>query len=110
MPKYQEPMTYDSYVKLRNVFIKFKSNLIRKGLNSNPMLQRIVVFFFLVLIRIYQGMISPFLPNSCRYTPTCSTYAKEALQKHGLLEGLRLTVKRISSCHPWGGSGHDPVP
>jgi putative membrane protein insertion efficiency factor len=110
MPKYQEPMTYDSYVKLRNVFIKFKSNLIRKGLNSNPMLQRIVVFFFLVLIRIYQGMISPFLPNSCRYTPTCSTYAKEALQKHGLWEGLRLTVKRIFSCHPWGGSGHDPVP
>jgi putative membrane protein insertion efficiency factor len=102
--------TCDSYAKLRIVFVNFESNLIRKGFNSNPMLQRIFVFFFLVLIRIYQGLISPFLPPACRYTPTCSEYAKQALQKHGLIEGLRLTLKRISSCHPWGGSGHDPVP
>jgi len=74
------------------------------------MLARIVVFFFQVLIRIYQGMISPFLPNSCRYSPTCSEYAKQALKKHGLIKGLRLTLRRIGSCHPWGGSGHDPVP
>jgi len=74
------------------------------------MLARTVVFFFQVLIRIYQGMISPFLPNSCRYSPTCSEYAKQALKKHGLIKGLRLTLRRIGSCHPWGGSGHDPVP
>ncbi|MCZ2484447.1 membrane protein insertion efficiency factor YidD [Aquirufa antheringensis] len=74
------------------------------------MIQRIFVFFFLVFIRLYQEMISPFLPNSCRYTPTCSEYAKIAFQKHGLIEGLRLTLKRVGSCHPWGGSGHDPVP
>jgi putative membrane protein insertion efficiency factor len=95
---------------LRIELINFESNIIRNGFISNPMIQRIFVFFFLILIRIYQGMISPFLPNSCRYTPTCSSYAKEALQKHGLFEGLRLTIKRIASCHPWGGSGHDPVP
>ena len=74
------------------------------------MLQRIFVFFFLLLIRFYQGAISPFLPPACRYTPTCSEYAKEALLKHGLIKGMRLTIKRVSSCHPWGGSGHDPVP
>jgi putative membrane protein insertion efficiency factor len=95
---------------LRIELINFESNIIRNGFISNPMIQRIFVFFFLLLIRIYQGMISPFLPNACRYTPTCSTYAKEALQKHGLVKGLQLTVKRIASCHPWGGSGHDPVP
>ena len=95
---------------MRNVFGKFKSNLIRKGFISNRMIQRIIVLLFLLLIRIYQGMISPFLPNSCRYTPTCSSYAKEAFQKHGLKEGFRLTLKRLSSCHPWGGHGHDPVP
>ena len=74
------------------------------------MIQRIIVLLFLLLIRIYQGMISPFLPNSCRYTPTCSAYAKEAFQKHGLVTGFRLTLKRLSSCHPWGGHGHDRVP
>jgi len=50
------------------------------------------------------------LPMACRYTPTCSNYAVEALQKHGILKGSWLAIKRISSCHPWGGHGHDPVP
>jgi len=67
-------------------------------------------YLFILLIRLYQGLISPFLPNACRYQPTCSEYAKQAFIKYGLLKGFRLTVKRISSCHPWGGSGYDPLP
>jgi putative membrane protein insertion efficiency factor len=63
-----------------------------------------------VPIRAYQWLISPLLPVSCRYQPTCSAYAIEALQRHGLLRGLALTVKRLMRCHPWGGSGYDPVP
>ena len=61
-------------------------------------------------IRFYQRFISPLLPPSCRYTPTCSQYAVEALRKHGPLRGLWLAVKRILRCAPWGGSGYDPVP
>lgn len=61
-------------------------------------------------VRLYQYIISPVLPTSCRYTPTCSQYAIEAFQNHGLLKGWWLTLKRISRCHPWGGNGHDPVP
>ncbi|MEK9958562.1 MAG: membrane protein insertion efficiency factor YidD [Flavobacteriaceae bacterium] len=73
-------------------------------------LKKIVIAPFLALIKIYQYLISPLLPPSCRYTPTCSHYAKEALVKHGLLKGGYLAIKRISRCSPWGGSGYDPVP
>jgi putative membrane protein insertion efficiency factor len=59
---------------------------------------------------MYKYIISPILPNACRYTPTCSTYAVEALKKHGPFKGLYLSVKRIISCNPWGGHGYDPVP
>ena len=62
------------------------------------------------LVRFYQRYISPLTPPSCRYTPTCSQYTVEALQKHGLLKGGWLALKRIASCNPWGGSGYDPVP
>lgn len=61
-------------------------------------------------IRGYQLFISPLLPPSCRYTPTCSQYAVEAIRKHGPFKGLFWAVKRILSCHPWGGHGYDPVP
>ncbi len=61
-------------------------------------------------IRFYQRYISPMLPPACRFTPTCSQYAVEALQKHGPVKGLYLAVRRILRCHPWGGSGYDPVP
>jgi putative membrane protein insertion efficiency factor len=61
-------------------------------------------------VRIYQLVISPVLPTSCRYTPSCSQYAIEAFQTHGLFKGWWLTLKRIGRCQPWGGSGHDPVP
>ncbi|HSF45059.1 MAG TPA: membrane protein insertion efficiency factor YidD [Chitinophagaceae bacterium] len=65
---------------------------------------------FILLIRIYQKLISPLLGPKCRYTPTCSEYTVQALKKHGLFKGGWLAIKRISSCHPWGGSGYDPVP
>ena len=67
-------------------------------------------YLFIYLVRFYQLAISPLKPPTCRYTPTCSQYAIEALQKHGLLKGGWLAIKRIGSCHPWGGSGYDPVP
>ena len=61
-------------------------------------------------IRFYQRFISPYTPPSCRFTPTCSEYARQALIKHGPVKGLWLAVRRILRCHPWGGSGYDPVP
>ena len=73
-------------------------------------MKQLLVQFLLIFLKIYQGMISPFLPNSCRYQPTCSEYTKQALIKFGLVKGLQLAFKRITSCHPWGGSGHDPLP
>lgn len=74
------------------------------------LVSKIISYFLIGLIRFYQGAISPYLPSSCRYTPTCSHYGVEALKKHGPLKGGWFTLKRIASCHPWGGSGHDPVP
>lgn len=62
------------------------------------------------LVRFYKVAISPLTPASCRYTPTCSSYAIEALEEHGSARGLWLATKRICRCHPWGGSGYDPVP
>ena len=61
-------------------------------------------------IRLYQRLLSPFLPPRCRYTPTCSQYAVEALRKHGPLKGLWLTLYRLLRCNPFGGFGYDPVP
>ncbi|CAN5259331.1 membrane protein insertion efficiency factor YidD [soil metagenome] len=72
------------------------NNLIRK------------IFIFPVVF--YQNAISPLLPNSCRYTPSCSEYTKQAILKHGIFKGGFLGVKRIAKCNPWGGSGYDPVP
>ncbi len=69
-----------------------------------------LVYVALFLIRTYQYLLSPWLPNACRYQPTCSEYSFQAIQKHGFFKGLGLAVRRIASCHPWGGSGHDPVP
>ena len=73
-------------------------------------ISQILAFPFIVLIKLYQLIISPWLGTKCRFTPTCSQYAIEAFQKYGPLKGLWLTVKRIAKCHPWGGHGHDPVP
>ncbi len=71
---------------------------------------QILSFPFIILIKLYQWIISPWLGSKCRYTPTCSHYAIEALKKYGPIKGSWLTVKRIGKCHPWGGHGYDPVP
>ncbi|MDZ7775004.1 MAG: membrane protein insertion efficiency factor YidD [Bacteroidales bacterium] len=72
---------------------------------------RIILSKLLVgIIRFYQFGISPYTPGSCRYTPTCSAYGVEAIKKHGPFKGGQLSIKRFASCHPWGGSGYDPVP
>lgn len=65
---------------------------------------------FLLLIKLYQVLLSPLLGASCRYTPTCSEYGAQAIRKHGPFYGGWLTLKRLARCHPWGGHGHDPVP
>ncbi|WP_187263178.1 membrane protein insertion efficiency factor YidD [Pontibacter beigongshangensis] len=65
---------------------------------------------FLGIIWVYQHLISPITPASCRYTPTCSNYAIEAIKKYGPFKGGWMGLKRIGRCHPWGGSGYDPVP
>ena len=72
---------------------------------------KIIITFVLILpIKCYQVILSPLFPQSCRFTPTCSNYAIEAINKHGPFKGFWLAIKRISKCHPWGDSGHDPVP
>jgi len=71
---------------------------------------KLVTFPFIIVIKIYQILISPLFPSSCRFAPTCSQYSLEALRKYGLFKGGWLGIKRISKCHPWGDSGHDPVP
>ena len=65
---------------------------------------------FILLIKIYQYGISPLIGPKCRFTPTCSHYGLQAFRKYGIWKGFFLTVKRISKCHPWGGSGYDPLP
>lgn len=72
--------------------------------------KRIAAFPLWLLVKVYQYVISPLTPPSCRFTPTCSQYAAEALRKYGPLKGSWLTLRRLSRCHPWGGSGYDPVP
>jgi uncharacterized protein len=73
-------------------------------------LLQILSYPFIGLIKIYQWVISPILGPKCRFTPTCSQYGVEAFKKHGVFKGFYLTVKRVSKCHPLGGSGYDPVP
>ena len=65
---------------------------------------------FIGMVRLYQYILSPLLPGSCRFTPSCSEYGVQALRKHGALRGGWLTLKRFLSCHPWGRHGYDPVP
>ena len=81
-------------------------------LNRGPHLNmlKILSFILVIPIKLYQILISPLIGPNCRYHPTCSQYSIEAINKHGPFKGTWLAIKRISSCHPWGGSGHDPVP
>ncbi|NNC63213.1 MAG: membrane protein insertion efficiency factor YidD [Gammaproteobacteria bacterium] len=73
-------------------------------------LSRLITRLMLGLIRAYQLILSPWLGRACRYTPTCSEYAAEAIARHGPLRGVWLGFRRILRCHPWGNSGYDPVP
>ena len=71
---------------------------------------RLLTYPFVLLVRFYQIAISPLKPPTCRFTPTCSSYALEALKRHGLFKGGMLAIRRIMCCHPWGGHGYAPVP
>ncbi|MCB0482124.1 MAG: membrane protein insertion efficiency factor YidD [Flavobacteriales bacterium] len=73
-------------------------------------IQKLLSFPFLVLIKVYQLIISPYLGPNCRHIPTCSHYTAEAIKTYGPFKGIWLGLKRISKCHPWGTSGYDPVP
>jgi putative membrane protein insertion efficiency factor len=80
---------------------------IKQGLRQ---VLRFMGWLLILPIRFYQKCISPLTPPTCRFTPTCSNYAIEAIRKHGPFKGLALAVWRILRCNPWGGSGYDPVP
>ncbi len=71
---------------------------------------KVLAWPFILLVRTYQVVISPLLGNRCRFDPTCSAYALQALRQHGVLRGGGLTLRRLARCHPWGGRGYDPVP
>ncbi|MDR3218404.1 MAG: membrane protein insertion efficiency factor YidD [Dysgonamonadaceae bacterium] len=73
-------------------------------------MKKVCIFIVLIPIYVYKYCISPFTPASCRYTPTCSEYALQAIKKYGPFKGAWLATKRIFRCHPWGGQGYDPVP
>lgn len=68
-------------------------------------MKKILIFF----IKLYQKIISPYLPKSCRFYPTCSEYAKQSINKHGVIKGIIKSVKRLFKCHPWHEGGYDPV-
>ena len=78
-------------------------------MQGNPIL-RLLGMLLILPVRLYQYLISPLLPPSCRYTPSCSHYMVEAIREWGPFRGLWMGIRRILSCHPWGGHGHDPVP
>jgi putative membrane protein insertion efficiency factor len=73
-------------------------------------MKRMAEWILIAPVRLYQGVISPYLPNACRYSPTCSEYMVQAIRIWGPLRGTWLGIRRIGRCHPWGGHGHDPVP
>jgi len=73
-------------------------------------LKELFSYIFISIIKTYQNMISPLLPARCRYRPTCSEYGVQAIKKHGVFKGGFFTIKRVLTCHPWGGDGYDPVP
>ena len=73
-------------------------------------MKKIFSFLFLLIIMVYQKVISPFIPKRCRFLPTCSQYMIESIQEWGSLKGFCLGLKRLFKCHPWGKHGYDPVP
>ena len=73
-------------------------------------MKNFLTIILLAVISFYQNLISPFFAPRCRFSPTCSQYSKESIKKYGPVKGFILTFKRIVKCHPWGGSGYDPIP
>ena len=73
-------------------------------------IRKFLVWLLILPVKLYQILISPILPNSCRHIPTCSNYTIEALKTHGIFLGIWFSLKRILRCHPWGTWGYDPVP
>jgi uncharacterized protein len=73
-------------------------------------ISKILISPFVLIVKLYQWFVSPILPNSCRFQPTCSHYMVDSLREWGVFKGLFLGVKRILKCHPWGKYGYDPVP
>ncbi len=74
------------------------------------MISKIISLPFVIMIKLYQNILSPIMPHTCRFTPSCSQYMLEAIKIHGVFRGVFLGTKRLLKCHPWGGSGADPVP
>ncbi len=81
-----------------------------RGVSAVQVVRRGLITALTAPIRMYQAVLSPLMPPSCRFTPSCSTYALKAIERHGPFRGVWLGTKRICRCHPWGGSGYDPVP
>tara|TARA_B100000945_G_C20192806_1_gene507715 strand:- start:353 stop:574 length:222 start_codon:yes stop_codon:yes gene_type:complete len=73
-------------------------------------MKNLIKAILLFVVYLYQNFISPLISARCRFVPTCSQYSKESIIKHGPFKGFLLTFKRIIKCHPWGGSGYDPIP
>ena len=86
------------------------SQIIEKTARAWHAVMRFIGQLLIMPIRFYQRFLSPLKPPTCRFTPTCSQYAIEAIRKHGPFKGLALALWRILRCNPWGGSGYDPVP
>ena len=86
-----------------STILKYVKDACREVLNF-------IGWLLILPIRFYQKFLSPLKPPTCRFTPTCSNYAIQAIRKHGPFKGLGLAVWRILRCNPWGGSGYDPVP
>ena len=74
------------------------------------MINKLILYPLIIIIKFYQFVISPILGQNCRYLPTCSEYTLKSLQQFGVIKGLGLSLKRVSKCHPWGGHGYDPIP
>jgi uncharacterized protein len=74
------------------------------------LLRKAMIFPFILLIKLYQYTISPYIPDSCRFNPSCSNYSLEAFKIHGIIKGIILSAWRILRCNPWGGHGYDPIP
>jgi putative membrane protein insertion efficiency factor len=89
---------------------KQRNRYIAKNIEFMGVVRKIISWILVMLVKFYQSAISPLFPSACRYTPTCSTYMIQAIKIHGPWKGFIMGLKRFSRCHPWGGSGFDPVP